>query len=349
MSTATPVDVAVVGAGVSGLAVAVGLQAAGRSVRVVEARPRVGGRIETAVVNGGFADLGPTWFWPGERRVIDLVKSLGLEVHQQWDTGDAILFSDGQARRVSDYQAPPSYRFVRGAAALTEGLLRSLDEEVLLLNTPASRVERGADVVQLTTAGGQIDAGAVVLALPPSLVMASGMVDPSALDPQVAAAASEVAVWMGSTVKTVVRYDRPFWRDAGLSGFVRSYQGPLGEIHDMSGPDGDPAMLFGFGQTRPGQAPPTDAQVLAQLTAIFGPDAATARDVIIRDWSSEPFTSPGQWPPSTRYDLFGSPHLRRAQWDGRLYWSSTETGSTAPGHIEGALDAAERTVALLTA
>jgi len=43
----------------------------------------------------------------------------------------------------------------------------------------------------------------------------------------------------------------------------------------------------------------------------------------------------------------GSPVLQQPAWDGQLYWTSTETASIAPGHIEGALEAAERTVAAI--
>ncbi|HBX10811.1 MAG: FAD-dependent oxidoreductase [Candidatus Microthrix sp.] len=46
---------------------------AGRSVRVFEARPYLGGRIRSGEVPGGHADLGPTWFRPGEQRLSRLV------------------------------------------------------------------------------------------------------------------------------------------------------------------------------------------------------------------------------------------------------------------------------------
>ena len=34
--------------------------------------------------------------------------------------------------------------------------------------------------------------------------------------------------------------------------------------------------------------------------------------------------------------------------DGRLHWASTETAPNAPGHIEGAIAAAERAVTAIT-
>ena len=112
----------------------------------------------------------------------------------------------------------------------------------------------------------------------------------------------------------------------------------------MSGPDGVPAMLFGFGQTRPRGAIITAATATTQFAALFGPEAAAPLDVLIRDWGLEKRTSPQHGPLSQRYDLFGSPLLRTPTWHGRLLWTSTETSAIAPGHMEGALGAAERTV-----
>ena len=58
------VDVVVIGAGISGLAVADQLIRAGISVTVLEARDRVGGRLL-----GSPFDLGASWFWPRESNV----------------------------------------------------------------------------------------------------------------------------------------------------------------------------------------------------------------------------------------------------------------------------------------
>ncbi|MGH1491233.1 MAG: flavin monoamine oxidase family protein [Acidimicrobiales bacterium] len=337
-------DVAIVGGGISGLVVADSLARAGKRVRLFEARPQLGGRIKSVPVAGGHADLGPTWFWPGEHRVIALVAELGLDVYDQWTTGDALLVADGSARRLGGYAAPPAFRFSRGVQSLVDGLAERLPAGTVTLDCPVSRVEGNADRVVIHAKAEQVNAGAVVLALPPSLVIDQQLVDAADLDAETAAVAADIPVWMGAIAKAVAVYESPFWRDEGLSGMMSVPGGPFHEVHDMSGPDGSPAMLFGFGQAHPSGPPLTGEMFAAQLVSVFGAAAAEPLELHSFDWSAETFTTPSGGPNSARYELFGAPVFQRPQWDGRLFWSSTETATEAPGHIEGALCAAERVV-----
>ena len=338
----------IVGAGISGLAVARGMQAARRSVRVFEARPRAGGRIVSAAVPGGHADLGPTWFWPGETRIGSLVSELDLAVHDQFETGDALLVGNGTVQRANGFTTPPAFRFSDGANSLTDELVGALPTNTIEFDTPVERIERAAGNVVVNTAGGSTTAAAVVLALPPSLAVSAGIVDPATLEAAVADAATQIPVWMGGITKAVAVYERAFWRELGLSGMVSALFEPFREIHDMSGPDGSPPMLFGFGQAAGPSAPTADLFV-EQLVALFGSEAASPVETVALDWSAEAFTTPAGGNRSERYEFYGSPLLRTPSWDGRLHWASTETGAVAPGHLEGALEAAERTVRLLTA
>ncbi len=93
------VDVVVVGAGLSGLVAADVLVAAGRSVLVVEARDRVGGRTLSATVAGAHVDLGGTFVGPGQDRVLALAAALGVSTIPTWDVGDNLVSWRGERRR----------------------------------------------------------------------------------------------------------------------------------------------------------------------------------------------------------------------------------------------------------
>ena len=170
-----------------------------------------------------------------------------------------------------------------------------------------------------------------------------------ALDGDVLALAEATPVWMGAFAKAVAWYERPFWRDAGLAGAAFSHAGPLREVHDMSGPDGSPAALFGFAPLQPGQPTPTHDEVLAQLAELFGDEAAGPAGLEIADWRAEPYTSPPGVDALGAYGAYGHPLFRQPALGGRLHWASTETATDAPGHVQGALSAATRAAAAITA
>jgi monoamine oxidase len=95
------VDVVVVGAGLAGLNAARVLQAADRSVVVLEARERVGGRVHGRTLSDGrtVVEVGGQWIGPGQHRMIRLTDELGLETFPTYNEGENILrFGGSQAR-----------------------------------------------------------------------------------------------------------------------------------------------------------------------------------------------------------------------------------------------------------
>jgi monoamine oxidase len=88
MATELNADAVIIGAGISGLIAARNLVQAEKSVVVLEASPRVGGRLYTRTLEDGTAfDLGGQWLGPEMWRVTNLVKELGLETFQQHEFG----------------------------------------------------------------------------------------------------------------------------------------------------------------------------------------------------------------------------------------------------------------------
>ncbi|MEU0390693.1 flavin monoamine oxidase family protein [Streptomyces chartreusis] len=146
---------------------------------------------------------------------------------------------------------------------------------------------------------------------------------------------------MGAVAKVVAHYSTAFWREDGLAGAAFSRTGPLQEIHDMSGPGGEPAALLGFAHARTVR-PGFEQAVTAQLARLFGPATATPEALYVQDWSGERWTAPSTVQRLADYSLFGHRLYQRPALGGRLHWASTETATEYAGHIEGALAAGER-------
>ncbi|MGI9538983.1 MAG: flavin monoamine oxidase family protein [Miltoncostaeaceae bacterium] len=338
------VDVAIVGAGISGLAAAWELTRAAHSVAVLESRDRVGGRLLSLDSAGaGRLDLGATWYWPGQSRIEQLIGEFGIRTHPQHIAGDAMYHAPGGSQRVEGNPLDvPAGRFTDGADSLARALAEELPDGAVQLGHPVEGIRATDDHLVLATARADVECRHAILALPPALAVARIAFTPE-LPPPATRLAAATPVWMAATTKVVVRYQEPFWRHHGLSGSASSHVGPMRELHDMSGPHGDPPALFGFvsagGSDEPTVAPEA---IVRQLVEIFGDAAGAPLTVEIHDWRDGEWTAPPGVERLRALQLVGHPEFRRPLMDGRRHWASTETAEVHPGHIEGALAAASR-------
>jgi len=98
MSRPFDVDLAVVGAGFAGLNAALAASRAGRSVTVIEARDRVGGRTKPGRLAGSAVDLGGQWAGPDHRRLLALAARHKVATEPQFDAGAKLIEYRGRVR-----------------------------------------------------------------------------------------------------------------------------------------------------------------------------------------------------------------------------------------------------------
>ena len=321
-------DLCIIGAGLSGLALAAKLQAEGSDVIVLEARDRSGGR----VLSQDCHDLGPAWIWPHNHRMLALLESLGLNTFAQYASG-RLVFEDavGRVRRDLEFATMGgALRVEGGLARVTDTLASGLGDR-LRLASQVYRVLEEEDGVSVLMAEGRVRARRVILAMPPRLMAGLGVAVPDA------------PTWMASHAKLVATYPTAFWRANGLNGDAISHRGPLAEIHDASPVGAKLGALFGFAQIGAVRQPGFRDAAIAQLVRLFGQDAATPDDIFIKDWSMDPATATEAdlTPPSDHPTYNTLPPTRR------LIFAGTETSSDNGGFLEGALVAAEAAHAAL--
>ena len=213
--TPLPAPVLVIGAGLAGLTAALALHAAGRPVRVLEARDRVGGRTRAVPALPGSPaaeqlDLGATWGWSHHPHLMQLLREQHIESFLQPSAGaTACETTQGVYRLPQQPAGSTGYlRFRGGAAALGAALAQQLPAESLVLNTRATHLrqlpgQQGVTVA-VVRAGTRytLTAPAVVLALPPRLAAHSFQFSPP-LPPALHQTLRAVPTWMSHAMKGV--------------------------------------------------------------------------------------------------------------------------------------------------
>ena len=124
-TTVADATVAVVGAGLAGLAAARVLAGAGVDVVVIEARDRVGGRTERGhTADGVPVELGGQWIGPTQNRMYELVAELGLETFPTFNDGELVLHLGGRRSRLGPQRGATPDLGPFALADLAQGLAR---------------------------------------------------------------------------------------------------------------------------------------------------------------------------------------------------------------------------------
>ncbi|WP_431969925.1 flavin monoamine oxidase family protein [Nocardia sp. bgisy134] len=227
-----------------------------------------------------------------------------------------------------------------GAGGLAEKLAAELGSAVHL-GRPATAITRSADGVTIATPAGSVRAARAIVAVPAPV--AAGIRHHPPLPRERAYVQDNLR--MGTIYKAIAVYDRPFWRERGLSGAIVALDGPVPAAFDVS-PPGGPGHLCVL---IPGRA----AEALDRLTA------AERRDTVLaavagqlgyatmnplswheKSWHLDPHVGGG-------YTAIPRPGALDALADsalptGPIHWAGSETASRWSGYLEGAVVSGER-------
>ena len=214
------------------------------------------------------------------------------------------------------------------------------------LSRPVRAVTQGATSVVVEADGLTVTCQRVVMAVPPPLM---GQVR---FTPQLPARRAQLLQKfpMGSIAKAVLAYDRPFWRDAGLTGQVISDTPPAQATFDNSPPDASFGALMGFLEAsviRRLDDEPEDevlAAVAQNMGAYFGAPGASPTDAVLQRWDNEAWSRGGPVASTGTGVLLDHGDLVRAPVD-RVHVAGTETATWWNGYMEGAVQSGERAAA----
>ncbi|MFZ4834066.1 flavin monoamine oxidase family protein [Rouxiella sp. Mn2063] len=357
-------QVAIIGAGISGLYAASLLMNYGVDFVLLEGRETVGGRALSPVslaehsvddVDKMRVDLGATWVWPAlQHQLVDIFNGLGIALTAQNEHGD-LLYEQAHHLRPSRHSgyvsAPPAMRLVGGMQVLAEKLKKTIPSERIYFQHSVFQLQEHDNQIMVHSLcrDGQTSslmAEHILLALPPALACAMEYIPP--LPTTLAHQWANTATWMAAHAKYVAVYETPFWRADGLSGEARSSAGPMAEIHDASTPGGVSA-LFGFLGV-----PATTRRTIseeslktlcrAQLTRLFGEAAAKPQAEYFKDWAVDPFTAHLSDLTLLADHAVVPAAADQGFWQHRLQGIASEWSSLFPGYIAGAIEAAQQGV-----
>jgi monoamine oxidase len=346
--------VVIIGAGLSGLTLAYELEKKGIRSIVLEAADRTGGRIHTKTgVNGAPLELGATWFADKHTSLMTLIKELSIQKFDQFSSGVSIFqtrsFEPPQKFFIPESEAP-SYRIAGGTQVITDTLAAKLRSSIIVKGSKAVKIEEVHEGVAIHTASGDVyEAERVCICIPPALAGAS-IIFPKDISPYVPKVLPTVHTWMAGSIKFVLEYQTPFWRNNGLSGTLFSHAGIITEMYDHTNFETD---RFGFtGFLNPGAAAynihKRKELVLRQLQELFGEDAVEPVSYLDKIWDNEYIVS-GKQVIESPHQNNGHPVFQISYLNDKLFFCGTETVSHFGGYMEGAVFAALKTAEKINA
>jgi len=340
----TPLDVIIIGAGLTGLTLARLLVDNGQNVLVLEARDRVGGRIHTHTTSDGAeVEMGATWFFPHFNNLHKSMKSMNLGLMEQYMKGYTLQEGSAGSTPRKFYEGGSSdmFRIKGGTSNLVTTLYNKIGHDKVELSQIVKEIKKIDGGVEVVTKDSCFTAKRLVTTIPPQLLAHTVQFNPS-LPNEVKQVISNTHTWMGGSMKGAITYAKPFWKEAGNSGALYSYAGPFVQMYDQTSTDGKRFALVGFMDEKISSLPYEERKkkVTDQLVRVFGNEAREPLDYKDTYWADEEFTMPKNAGRLSAHKNNGHQVYRTPHLGGTVYIAGTETSSQAGGYMEGAINSA---------
>jgi len=335
-------DIIIIGAGLAGLTAAYYLKDKCQTIKLIESRPRCGGRILSVNEDDvNIIDLGATWLGSKHQHINKLLDRLDIEIYEQ-HFGDSAIFeaistSPPYLASLPKSEAP-SYRIVGTSISLINKLIDEIGYQNIILNQTVTDISFKEDLVVTRTADNLYYSDRVISTLPPNLLVSTIHFSPE-LPIAIMQLAKSTHTWMGESIKIAVTFPQPFWNAANSSGTILSNVGPISEMYDHTDYTSSYYSLMGFLNSAYYNHSKQERKhiVLNQLRKYYGDLIDNYLEYYEKVWRKEIHTF-------TPYDNHVIPHqnnghnlYNKTYWDGRLILSGTETSPVFPGYMEGAV------------
>ncbi|MDP9189262.1 MAG: FAD-dependent oxidoreductase, partial [Actinomycetota bacterium] len=280
-----------------------------------------------------------TGVWAAEPRDLSLLHVL----FYIRSAGSLELLTDAEGGAQQD-------RIVGGSQLLALGMAEQLPVGSVELRAPARAIHHGEEGVTVISERLSVAARRAIVAVPPAL---AGRIS---YDPPLPAVRDGLSQRMtqGSVVKCMAVYERPFWRERGLSGAITSVTGPVSVGFDNSPPGGSPGVLLGFlegAAAREAMDLDRDRRrrIVSECFArFFGPEASRPVHYVDKAWGADEwsrgcyggFMAPGAWTDNGRA-------LRDPV--GPIHWAGAETAIVWNGYMDGAVGSGQEAARAATA
>ncbi len=228
-----------------------------------------------------------------------------------------------------------------GSQLVSEGLAATVNG-VVSLRSPVRRIIQNDQGVVVECRDSTWQGKRLICALPPV------MINRLEFEPPLPAyrRAFHQRCPIGRYTKAILAYDKPFWREQGLSGIATSLDNGMTGIFDLG--DGDArhgaiAILFGGEPSlrlEDVSVAERDRIILDQVASALGEQGRHPVEMVVQQWVNEPWSQGGACSYMTTGTLttIGD---RLWQPCGRIFWAGTHLARVWRGYMEGACAAGE--------